>query len=235
MTWLLTISQIFYAKSGWIPYISSHVSLSQKPRAEQPPNNVRLLLAKDLKLLCQKDEQLLRQSLQDFSNQTHDFRLAFIPDDATLAWHHAREDFLSTELLGKVPDIKGALVVSESGQSTWCIWSRFFSKSYKDNVLYILRIVVDGEAYSSETVDPKRIQQVADCLSAAQEQAGIWGMTSVDLWNPSPTILAGCQRLNPDLRIIHRDQESIACLNWYGKQPGLDKVEWVANEKFAWC
>ena len=152
-----------------------------------------------------------------------------------MAWHHAREDFLSLELLGKVPEVKGALVESESGQPTWCIWSRSFSKKHSENVLYILRIVIDSDANSSRHVDPKRVQQVVECLSAAQEQAEIWGMSSVDLWNPSPTILAGCNQLDPEARIIHRDRESITCLNWYGEQPGLDKVEWVANEKFAWC
>lgn len=196
---------------------------------------MRLLRANDLVDLCQKDERLLRQSLQDFTTQSCDFRLAWIPDVATMEWHHAREEFLSAELLGKVPDIKGALVESGSGQSAWIIWSRSYSKTHKDNVLYILRIVVDGEAYSSKRVDPKRTQQVVDCLSAAQEQAEIWGMTSVELWNPSPTILAGCQQLNPKSVAIHRDQESIACLDWYGEQPGLNNVEWVANEKFGWC
>lgn len=196
---------------------------------------MRLLRANDLATLCRKDEQLLRQSLQDFPSQIHDFRLAWLPDEVTMAWHHAREQFLASELRGKFPDVKGALIEAESGQSTWCIWSRSFSDKQNNNVLYILRFVVDGDAYSSRQVDPRRVQQVVDCLSAAQEQAEIWGMTSVELWNPSPTILAGCHQLDPKAGVVHRDQESIACLNWYGQSSGSDDIEWVANEKFGWC
>lgn len=228
------IGKKFYAKNGWIPYASSHVSLSPKAEAKMD-NRVQLLRANDLPELCRKDEQVLRQVLGDFSSQSHEFRLAWIPDIATMTWHHAREEFLASELLEKTPEIKGALIKSETGASTWCIWSRIFSKNQKENVLYILRIVVEGEDHTGKHLNPQHVEQVAACLSAAQEQANQWGMQSVDIRNPSSTVMAACQQLRPGLELIHRDQESIACLNWYGEQPGLDRIEWVANEKFGWC
>ena len=230
----IDVNQNFYAKNGWIPYASCHISLPAK-RDVQQSSRPRMLRAEDVADLCQKDEQILRQALGDFSSQNHDFRLAWIPDAATMQWHHAREEFLSTELLEKIPEVKGALIESENGKSAWCIWNRVFSKNQKENVLYILRIVIEGEDHTGKHIDSEQVKQVAACLSAAQDEAALWGMSSVDMWNPSPTVFAGCREVHPASEIIHRDQESITCMNWYGEQPGAERVEWVANEKFGWC
>jgi hypothetical protein len=193
------------------------------------------LRAGQLGELCQRDEQVIRQTIGNFSEEGPEYRVALIPNATTMGWHHAREEYLAKELLNKVPEIKGALIRGQSGQSTWCIWTRVFGKERKDNTLYILRIVIEGEDQTKNQILPEHVQQVAACLAAAQDQAHAWNMYQVEIWNPSPTVVAGIRQLDSSSEIIHRDSESITSLNWYGENPGIDKVQWIANEKFGWC
>jgi len=71
-------------------------------------------------------------------------------------------------------------------------------------------------------------------LRSAQMQAAEWGMHKVELWNPSTLV----QRLIDEAGVKHikvdREEESIPSLMWYG-EGSTDEIEWVGNEKFAWC
>lgn len=228
--------QKFYAKNGWIPYPSAHVSLRIESERRGKYPEPKPLAANDLPSLCQKDEQMLRKSIGSFLPSGPHFRVALIPSSQTMAWHHAREEFLANELFGKTPQTKGAIVECQDSAKVWCIWTRRFAKDPKENVLYILRIVVEGEDQTNSVLSSKeRIAAVAACLEAAQLEAHEWRLQSVQLWNPSPSVLAGSRKINPDIEVVHRDSDSIACLNWYGSNPGIDRVEWAANEKFGWC
>ena len=150
-------------------------------------------------------------------------------------WHHAREDFLTKELLGRTPVIRGAIVEHAPHGAVWCIWTRLFQKDPEENSLQILRIVVEDEgSASSQASSSENVQSVAACLAAAQEEAAAWDSRVIELWNPTPTVQAAAQLLDPGAQIIHRENHSIACLNWYGNEMGTEHVEWVANEKYGW-
>ena len=151
-------------------------------------------------------------------------------------WHHAREEFLAKEMLGRVPEVKGALVELDNQKAVWCIWSRVFALEKKDNTFYILRLVVEDEDdVGQRSLGLEKVHAVAACLAAAQNEATGWNMHNVHIWNPSPIIQAAARLLDSSAEIIHREQESIACLNWRGEKGGPQHVEWVANEKFGWC
>ncbi|KAI9787151.1 MAG: hypothetical protein M1839_003386 [Geoglossum umbratile] len=97
----------------------------------------------------------------------------------------------------------------------------------------------------------RQVDAVASLLLASQREASRWGMTDVQIWNPEPiTILAAHRALNltseaagtPVIQVVDRERESITSLMWYGEsqEPGLQglqwkDVEWIGNEKYAWC
>jgi hypothetical protein len=100
-------------------------------------------------------------------------------------------------------------------------------------------------------VNSNQVDAVASLLLAAQREAGRWGMKDVQIWNPEPiTLLATRHVLNltsrvaetPGIEVVDREEESIASLMWYGEsqQPELQglqwgDIEWIGNEKYAWC
>ena len=182
---------------------------------------------------------MLRHELSKSSAEDSRTRIAFIPDFETMAWHHAREEFIASEVLDRTPEIKGAVVSGRGGKRTWCIWNRLFAKDSAESTLFILRIA--SETRSSHTVSDSRAinedstLEVAACLNVAQQEAYEWGLRSVEVWNPSPEILAGAQKISSSAKTIHRDTESISCLLWYGSGDSEERVEWVANEKYGWC
>lgn len=61
-------------------------------------------------------------------------------------------------------------------------------------------------------------------------------MARVEFWNPAPMMQKAVSLLDPTVEVIHREKDSIASLRWTGAEQGLgDDVEWLWNEKYAWC
>lgn len=208
------------------------------------------LYADDLAELCDVDETLLKLSMEKLSSRSSKTQIAFIPDLQSHLWQHAREEFASKELLDRLPDAKGAIARTEQGKRVWCIWTRIFGDTEAANILYILRIVIEGEISSknddavadvgqTEIQNKSRRELVlatASILNMARQEANKWKMQSVHMWNPSPLTLQAAQELEPSAQLIDREEESIASLRWYKDTLKVgDDVEWVANEKFSWC
>ena len=188
---------------------------------------------------------MLRQGFAKSASQDSQIKIAFVPNPEIMAWHHAREEFVAKEVLGLVPEVKGAIISRQDGMRTWCIWTRSYARNPTENTLFILRMVVEGGAApetkssrrcsNEEIVDKETALEVAACLSAAQQEAHKWDLRSVEIWNPSLSVLAGAQRISSAVKTIHRDTESIPCLLWYGSDSTEGHVEWIANEKYGWC
>lgn len=109
------------------------------------------LHAEDLAELCKADELALKAKLESPIADPSRVRVALIPDANTIQWHHAREEFLAQKLLGRWPDIKGAIAERSAGERVWGIWTRTFSS--EENTLNILRLVIEDEGVSCETSD----------------------------------------------------------------------------------
>lgn len=208
------------------------------------------LYADDLAELCDVDETLLKSSMEKRSSHSSKTQIAFIPDLQSHMWQHAREEFASKELLGRLPDLKGAIVTTGQGKRVWCIWTRIFGDTEAENILYILRMVNERENGSSNDDAIAHIEQMAtqnsfsrelvlataSILNVARHEATKWNMQSVRMWNPSPLSMLAAQELEPSVQLIDREEESIASLRWYNDTLKVgDDVEWVANEKFGWC
>ena len=193
--------------------------------------------------MCKIDEALLRKSLKSRAKNSNT-AVALIPDIETIRWHHAREDFVGTELHGKVPKVKGAIVGSEEGKRVWCYWTRVWYNEdptqRKGNKLHILRLVIEDEGGSSwegsTSTNHRHDAAMATLFAMAQQEAEEWKMEAVEAWNPSATILTAAQMLDPNAKRIDRDLESIASLQWYPPHEGqvAESIDWVCNEKYGW-
>ena len=171
----------------------------------------------------------------------------------TLEWHHAREEFIAMELLGRHPDIKGSHAVyydhpsQRIAKHVWCTWARRFGDVESEDTLYILRMVVPEDNHeltsnachtTGSALDPKPcVLAIAAVLKAARHEAAIWGMSFVVAWNPAQSVLDAARLIDPSVHIIEREDESIASLRWHGSETEQreGQVEWVANERFGWC
>jgi hypothetical protein len=143
------------------------------------------------------------------------------------------------------------MVSTASGGQAWCIWSRVWASpdDQHGSTLHILRLVVeDAEGSAQHDFSPateegvaglespssSAVQAVAALFAAAQKEAAEWEMRTVQFWNPNNVALAAARRLDEGVKVQERKKESICSLRWYGKGSG-DDVQWVCNEKFAWC
>lgn len=236
------IGKQFYAARGWQVFPSSEVSLPVgTASARQIPQNVRYLLNEDLDELCALDEKILRKRL---SRSEEGWTVALVPDKRTLSWHHARENFVAKELYGIEPTAKGA-IVGEAGQRIWVWWTRVWPNPQEktSKTLHVLRLAFEDETWSEYAaatpedvarVNPDVASKIEALFAAAEKEASSWQMKKVSLWNPSSAALAAARRLDSSTTVVHREEESITSLRWFG--PGSSKdVKWEANEKYGWC
>jgi hypothetical protein len=195
------------------------------------PHGATHLYAEDLAALCEKDETIFRSSLSKPSTESQP-RFAIVPDHDHLVWHHSKEEFGAQRLFGKTPLVKGA-IAGPPGNRVWAIWAhRFYqhpeSGSSANNTLYILRFVMENGAPAAE--------DVRAVLQAAQTEAAEWGLGKVKLWSPSKALEDLIETLDVSFQGRTRVRESIPCLQWYGEGDGLPgSLDWVLNEKYAWC
>lgn len=230
--------QKFYAREGYKPFPSAHIHLSPESDAKSNVDaspEASALHDQDLKALCETDEALIRDKMERHRGGV---AVALLPDHDTVVWHHAREDFVAKELHGKQPTVRGA-IASAGEKRVWAIWSRVFYNSdpsqSKNNTLHIIRLAVEendnGDAEDSEP----QVTAIAAVLRLAQQEAKLWNMERVELWNPHDWALRAAQRLDPEVQVVHRESESIASLNWFGDAADEPNLVWTENEKYGWC
>lgn len=229
----------FYAKFGWKPFPSSHISL--KPLDVMQYDRIRLqyqlppvedLRVRDVKELPTVSQLEAKLSIQSKAEPTKTF-VAFRPDMAHFDWHFRREEFLA-EILGREqPDVKGA-IERQSGAAL--IWSRTYgaqSSAWHLNVLYVY---IPNEASSSSST-PSIRNALAGLILRAQREADAWDLEAgVEIWDPKDDIVAAAKMIASepeDVQIVERDQEHVCSLKWNG--PETDEIVWLANERYAWC
>ena len=205
---------------------------------------MKLLRSDDLEYLCEADEHSLLSQIAQLDKPA----VAIVPDLATISWHHAREDFVGNELFGRSPKVKGAMVTTESGLQAWCLWTCMWSSpdDKHGNTLHIMRVVVEeSDGAAAHDFSPATEEGVASVQSspavgavtalfaAAQKHAAEWDMRTVQFWNPNNVALAAAKKLDESVVVQAREKDSICSLRWYGKGDG--DVDWVCNQKYAWC
>ncbi|KAF2723916.1 hypothetical protein K431DRAFT_10123 [Polychaeton citri CBS 116435] len=241
------IGKKFYAARGWYPFPSTHLAVPTSALANATTSTLpstQPLESKDLPELCTLDERTIRQRLakQDSSGKT---TVALIPDYRTMAWHHAREDFIAEDLFQRSISVRGA-ITGESGKRVWCYWTRVWPNPSEGGVdtLHILRLGIEdlefSDFHAASNEQAGRLhgiyvtRAVAALFTAALTEAKNWGMKQIQLWNPTSTSLAASRILDKNVLVEHREEESITSLQWYGEGNWQD-VDWLCNEKYGWC
>jgi hypothetical protein len=98
------------------------------------------------------------------------------------------------------------------------------------NTLHILRFVLEDESCDEEYLT----RGVKETVEIAQKEAAEWKIAEVQMWNPDEKLKALVKRSGVKFGFVDRDKDSIASLRWYGDGNTAD-VDWVYNEKYAWC
>ncbi|KAM3445373.1 hypothetical protein NHJ13734_000500 [Beauveria thailandica] len=247
----------FYANHQWKPMGNTHLAFpvgggGGGVPSTSTPARITELTDQHLEALAARDEQLLRAQLSRpiaaaaAAAARHTLRVAVLPDCATLEWHFRREDHMLGDLLGSAPArVRGALYTPPPGNDddddndarrVWGFWVRSRSDGGSSpvvTVLHFLRLVVEDDARTS---DEELAAALDGIMEVARREAAGCGGSSVEMWNPSARVAAVFRERLPRLegRIVQRDESSLASLRWFGAG-SVDDVEWVANEKFAWC
>ncbi|KAF7715279.1 Uncharacterized protein PECH_000446 [Penicillium ucsense] len=239
------IGKKFYAQFGWRPYAAAHMVLPARAMEDTDQvsesngtsnrGQTRDLLAEDVeRTMCHPNIIAdLRDELQRASSKSQTAQVAILPDYDHYSWHWAREEFFVQELYPdrSPPLIKGA---GNDAAHVYCTWNRNFGDTPESSVLYILRWVYDKPKSADD--EQSLIQAMVDILRRAQHEAKDWGLATVEFWNPDPILQKAVQTLDSDVQVEHREKSSIPSLRWTGDKHGLgQEVEWVLNEKYAWC
>lgn len=232
------IGKSFYAKNGWAAFESSHLCL--KPivtAADALSSKAKPLGYHDVPVLCHLDEKILRTTMTHRTKQLDSTSkkacAALLPDLDQFLWHLMREDFMTKHIFGKTPIVRGAMF-GEPGRRIWSIWTRGYYgglDKIEGNTFHILRFVVENEDDAAEEYVSEGFREI---MQIAQHEAKEWRSFDIQMWNPSPLLQRAATKSGLEHSLVHREKESIASLMWYGAEP-TEMVDWVANEKFAWC
>ncbi|KAL8415250.1 hypothetical protein RB594_006190 [Gaeumannomyces avenae] len=245
------IGKKFYSKLGWLPAESTHVTWMPAPEgaaddaaaAAALDEAVRPLGRGELAELCAADERLLRARLAETAGQTGKAAVALTPTHDALTWHLDREDFMCSRVFpdGRTPAVRGAVYTCPtSGLRLWTVWARNYYgglQKAEGNTLYLLRVVVEeGEEEDADGTPAGSLARgFAGVLALARREAALWRVRDVQLWNPAGAVRRLVEACGVPCEWVAREEDSIASLMWYGEGGAGRAVEWVANDKFAWC
>lgn len=231
------IGKLFYAKNGWAAFESTHLCFKPAKAAAGSLNaKAKVLGYHDLAVLCHADEKLLRETLarrtKQLSSTGKKACAALMPELDQMLWHLMREDFMTKHIFGKTPTVRGAMF-GEPGQRIWAVWTRGYYgglEKIEGNTFHILRFVVEDESCDEQYI----VDGFKAIIEIAQDEAAQWRSFDIQMWNPSPLLKKVAEKSGLQHELVDREKDSIASLMWYGDEPTAS-VEWVANEKFAWC
>ncbi|RYC57165.1 hypothetical protein CHU98_g9046 [Xylaria longipes] len=182
-------------------------------------------------------------------------RVVILPDLDHMLWHIRKEDFVTDYIFGKKAEAKGGIAGSP-GKQVWAVWAhRYYGhpdhpdEEGKDggNVLYILRLVVEGDDTANKPHECQLPPAIDACveqaaalkavLQAAQAEAVEWRLDHVGLWEPSPLVRSLLGQSGLDATWAERQKRSVASVLWFGEDGDAvdEDPAWVNNEHYAWC
>ena len=171
-------------------------------------------------------------------------RLIIVPNLDHMLWHIRKEEFATEYLFGRIPKAKGA-IAGHPGAQVWAIWThRYYGHpdfESSQNVLYILRLVIEGDDSRSRPLQAKPsknlggIASIKAVMEAAEAEAAEWQLDCVKLWDPSPLVQELLIETGMEYHIIEREEDSIASPLWYDEN-GREKTApvWINNEHYSW-
>ena len=242
------IGKTFYAKFGWKPNPTNwHVEFPSRNMPRSPL--AQELIEDDVEELCRRDEAIIRRAMATPVDKGKKL-ITVLPDLDHMLWHIGKETFATERLFGKRPRTKGA-IAGPPGRQVWAIWThRYYvhpNTESSSNVLYILRLVVEGDEGANMPPSTgengfqtdEQLKQ-ADSLIAviwyAQAEAMEWRLDHVKLWEPSSWVRDVITKSNLNHCMVEREEDSIASGLWYDQKGELEVAPvWINNEHYAWC
>ncbi|KXH52101.1 hypothetical protein CNYM01_00432 [Colletotrichum nymphaeae SA-01] len=247
------IGKKYYTKMGWAPNpVNGHLVLP--PVMMKIPAASHPIFESHLESLCLRDKDMIQNGMATPSPSRK--RVVILPDLDHMLWHIRKEDFAIKQIFGAKAMIKGA-IAGVPGKQVWAYWVRRYYRhpghhSIEDaddkNVLYILRLVVEGdetankpregdiaipmEDYAEQAAALKAVTQ------AAQAEAADWRLDQVQLWDPSPMVKSLLDQSDLHAVYVERQNHSVASLLWFEDDEGLgpeDAPVLINNEHYAWC
>ncbi|KAI0474600.1 hypothetical protein F4859DRAFT_74161 [Xylaria cf. heliscus] len=242
------IGKTFYAKLGWVPTpTNTHIEFTPK-KISCNSSRAHEVQEHDLSELCERDEEMIRATMTTPSSEARK-RIVIIPDIDHMLWHIRKEEFATQYLFGKTLRAKGA-IAGAPGRQVWAVWThRYYGRPdapSPNNVLYILRLVVEGDlstnkpvtsesSYSDRSLPKDQMSSLQDVLQAARNEAAEWQLDCVKLWEPSPWVRKAIADSMVDHVVVEREHNSIASAMWYGDGDSTHEPPvWINNEHYAW-
>lgn len=246
------IGREYYSRLGWVPNALNY-HLDFPPVKMDWPEGARRIAESELAELCGRDEAMIRESMAQ-AEPSVEKRVTILPDLDHILWHLKKEDFASKYIFGKVPQAKGAIAGSP-GKKVWATWThRYYDHPLNaenpDNVLYILRLVVEGDTTANKVrglapsngesdgaIDEEQAAALKAVLQAAQAEAAEWRLEHVKLWEPSPYVEKIIEESEIEYERVERGEESVASGMWFDDDGELltEAPAWINNEHYAWC
>ncbi|PVH91788.1 hypothetical protein DM02DRAFT_734035 [Periconia macrospinosa] len=217
------IGKSYYSKLGWHPNATNlHIEFAPKISNSE----TTAILEEHLEGLCQRDEARVRK-LMAVPSKDIARRVTIVPDVDHILWHIKKEEFATEYLFGKIPHAKGA-IIGEPGRQIWAIWThRYYdnpTSSSANNVLYILRLVVESDKTATRLpLDAGNVQMehydeqlnyLKAVLKAAQAEAAAWKLNCVKLWDPTPLVRKMVMESSVEHTVVEREEDSIASGMW---------------------
>ncbi|KAG0289127.1 hypothetical protein BGZ98_003972 [Dissophora globulifera] len=218
----------FYGRFGWKALRSEEMVVPAThslgvAAADGPSVTLASVTDQDLPALVARDAQLLQESLQEQLNKpTHLDKTSWVavaPNVDCIQWLHARARYTAKHGLNLQEDAAKfkSLGAKDVQSDSFVLW--YHDLLHKQ--LYVIRWRVAPSA-GEETARAM--------MEAAQAEAQKWKLDKVLIWNPDQELV----RL-VGVEIKHRE-DSISCLGLTDRTQEADSnVEWVMNEKYAWC
>ncbi|KAI1363139.1 hypothetical protein F5Y08DRAFT_252686 [Xylaria arbuscula] len=200
----------FYDRRGWKMLPAYQATLSWHADSVLPtsrPNlpSTRPVLRAEVPALCIRDVRDVESHFAALPPRPLESHICVLPTANIITWLHDRVDFMSTKITGAPPQNRGS--ICESADS-WLFWCHDFRKQQ----LAIQRVRAPLEATDNN------LNALAAMLLDAVEEARIWKLSKVILWDPTDDLVSAMQILERDFGIVchngERINSSIPSLRW---------------------
>ncbi|CAG8614265.1 9302_t:CDS:2 [Cetraspora pellucida] len=204
----------FYGRFGWKAYTLKEVRFKVDDNFTTPPENSETVITIDLSNLesvIQQDYELIKKEFSKLNKKS----LVVLPINPTYNWFMERSKHFSN--LNEYPKILGAKILKDQDINNQKLSKGFviWHHDFQYNKLEILRFRSDS---------PQTTQLL---IQKAKQEASRFKFKQVILWNPDLRLLD----LSKEGEIVEMTTK-LPSLAWYVND---DNVDWILNEKYAWC
>ncbi|KAI1505710.1 hypothetical protein F5X99DRAFT_216018 [Biscogniauxia marginata] len=216
----------FYVDKGWkmLPAFQSELLVASAQWDCTTLPGARILTKEDVPRHCATDIEYLTKEFTRYQLPvTNDTRATVLPTEDIVSWLHARDEFMTMKLKGKVLEVKGA-ACDEVG--VWIYWYH----DYRRQALIVQRVHTGSD--DSEGTMKALARLLIEALTEAKE----WDLPAVTVWDPSPITQRVIQFLAEELGIPvineERTDADIPSIRWRNAEERNVVVS--PNEFYAW-